>query len=161
MTNQELTDQELIDLYDLLNHPMWNVEVGVWCQSIHHEVSFEKTTEPGRNRLLHVVRHKPKHEIPVRLAAMMPCEKQAALVLQPLYDKYEADLKLLCDRYETDCKPLRDRYEADLNLLHDKYKASRGPLYDKYQADLKLLYVGDWFDWDRQTLRFPEEKRDE
>ncbi len=53
------------------------------------------------------------------------------LLLQPLYDKYQADRKSLDDKYQADLQPLYDKYQADRK---HKYQADLQPLYDKYWA---------------------------
>lgn len=132
-----MTEQELIDKYDLTSHPMWTVGVGVWCQSIHHEEPFEKTTEPGKNRLLYVASQKPEHERAIRFAAMRLCADQGAV--QTLYDDYEAKRKPLYvgDWYDwvpvSKVPPRNDDYLAFFYL---------GP--EEYGVDKTVYAGGKW-----------------
>ena len=107
---------------------------------LHHDTLME-TSHDVTERVAYVKKHKPPHEIAVRLHNMIylgDCD--AAAQRKPLDDAYWAQRKPLDDAYWAQCKALDDAYRAQRKALDDAYRAQRKPLYDAYKAQCKPLY---------------------
>ena len=71
------------------------VGVGTWVMHCHHEVLFEKLTEPAENRIAYILSEKPEHEQALRLRLFRPISKTVGKKLDPLYADYRAKLATL------------------------------------------------------------------
>jgi preprotein translocase subunit Sss1 len=130
-----------------------------WC--CHHEVLFEKLTEPATNRIAFILSSKSPSEQVARLnnfrpvldmlkfkpardaydAAVKPARDAYAATVKPASDAYDAAVKPARDAYAAAVKPARDAYAAAVKTARDAYAAAVKPARDAYAAAVKTASV--------------------
>ena len=120
-----------------------HVEVGTWVVHCHHEVLFEKLTEPAENRIAFILSSKPEPEQALRLRLFRPLPQTVGEELAPLDADYKAKGVSLFADYKAKCAPLDADYRAKLAPLYADYQDKLAPLVADYQAKCAPL-VADY-----------------
>ena len=110
------------------------VHVGTWVVHCHHEIPFERLTEPAENGIACILSSKPENEQALRLSLFRPLPQTVAEKLAPLDADYEAKRASLDADYRAKVAPMAADYEAKRASLDADYRAKLAPLDADYEA---------------------------
>lgn len=155
----------------------------------HHQIKFEKATEPVENRIAYIKAWKPANQTETRLKWLREIHEselgegfwerwdEYKKQLDALWDEYNRECNALYAEYMKQCDALRAEYDKQLDALWAEYKKQCDALRAEYIKqcnvllwklcpELKTIWdkaMAEGLPWDEEkhSLIFPEEKNEE
>src|SRR5208283_4647534 len=109
-----------------------------WC--VHHDTELEVLTEPIENRILFIVKEKPKNQLIVRLDNLRPVLSTKAIKAQKAYDKATAPAWKAYEEVLASARKTYEEAKATAWKVYEEATATAQKAYEESTATAQKAY---------------------
>ena len=133
---------------------------GIFYWHVHHSILVEELTEPIKNRIKYIKKHKPEHERETRLRLMKPAKG-----IGPAYAEYEkitdaawAEYDKITDAAWAEYKKIIGPAEAEYEKITDAALAEYKKIKGLAEAEYKKITDAAWAEYEKIIEKLHKEQ---